>query len=788
MDKKKKNSVSLSRRCYKWLAVLLVVPALLLALLPFGVKYVLLNVLVKQGAHVATLDSVDLNLFTGKFALHELEVQGEGDAGLALQQLALEISPGALWDRHIHIDNISLSGLQLDVEQLTPQQWRIAGLDIPPASSPATTTPEKPAEPWSFTLDQLEFNGLQIELALAQFQQTVQLEALQLGPLSSLTPTQLTPYALQLQVAQSAVTLKGSVQPLLDIPTLQSELDVQRLPLVWLAPYLKEQGVESLDGELNLQLAIKVALQAEQPVLEGTLRLALNKLSARYQHYLLQNETLFWQGDVAYQVPTGEDDLGVRLKGEIMLAEFSLDDQQLPQRLAQFKRLALLDIELQASQQLTMAALQLAQLQLLVQKRPFVALEALDLNSLSYDGKQQLEIDALLLQGLALQLELTPQGELAHLSALAEAQAEAEEEIASAPSEVPVSTPWHYRINTLNIANNSHVVINDYTLQRPFQGELSPLTVSLQGIDSSKPEQPILLSFDSQLNKHQWLQMSGDVKPFLKQPEVDLEGNIKALALPPLSAYVEKHLGYYLKRGQLDGDFELGLAQQQLDVALHLNLKKFNLEEGDPGKVKSLTDQLSMPLDTALDLLRDGDDNIKLELNIDGDINDPQFDASKVINRAMGRATQMAAVSYVKHLLYPWGTLLSLAEMAGDMMVTEFEPVTFNPAEIELHGDHELYLDKLNELLQQRPEIALNICGLVSEQDRQALMLQVQQKKEMESVMEVTNEQLLDLAMQRNQIVKDYLVDAGTDPGRLFDCQPEMGKVEKNLPLVRLHL
>ena len=121
--------------------------------------------------------------------------------------------------------------------------------------------------------------------------------------------------------------------------------------------------------------------------------------------------------------------------------------------------------------------------------------------------------------------------------------------------------------------------------------------------------------------------------------------------------------------------------------------------------------------------------------------------------------------------------------MVGDNMVTRFDPVEFIAGDGELDDNYALYLDKLSTLLKERPKLEMNICGIPSELDRQALSSQQQDKS-----VEITNDHLIQLAEQRGQVVKSYLIEAGIDAGRLYTCHPEMTEAEMQSPIVELHL
>jgi hypothetical protein len=71
-----------------------------------------------------------------------------------------------------------------------------------------------------------------------------------------------------------------------------------------------------------------------------------------------------------------------------------------------------------------------------------------------------------------------------------------------------------------------------------------------------------------------------------------------------------------------------------------------------------------MSLDSALKLLRDDQNNVKLNIPISGDIRDPKFSVADAVNKVLAQTLQTSALSYLKFMLGPYGIGLSVAEMA----------------------------------------------------------------------------------------------------------------------------
>jgi hypothetical protein len=122
--------------------------------------------------------------------------------------------------------------------------------------------------------------------------------------------------------------------------------------------------------------------------------------------------------------------------------------------------------------------------------------------------------------------------------------------------------------------------------------------------------------------------------------------------------------------------------------------------------------------------------------------------------------------------------------------------VEFAPASAELEPERHGYLVKVAGIIEQRPGINLRLCGVATARDREALAAKAaageQDSKGSKAAdpkpeIEIADEQLIELADQRDAALKDFLVTRhGIQPGRLVACQPVIDPDEGALPRVDL--
>jgi hypothetical protein len=227
----------------------------------------------------------------------------------------------------------------------------------------------------------------------------------------------------------------------------------------------------------------------------------------------------------------------------------------------------------------------------------------------------------------------------------------------------------------------------------------------------------------------------------------------------------------------MDGDFVLNLADELLDANIKLKLRRLELTAKDPEQIKSLTEQLAMPLDKALDILRDSDNVISLEIKLAGRLNELQVDSRQVLNKALGNSMKYAVISYAKYAIQPFGMLATASEVLGMLVAVRFEPLIFEPGASELSELHRNYLDKVSEMLSKKPKMVLSLCGVTALDESEVLGVGAVPAEgvEQESLDPLVRGALRALATTRGESAKRYLVEQKKiDQSRIFVCHPKL--------------
>jgi hypothetical protein len=112
-------------------------------------------------------------------------------------------------------------------------------------------------------------------------------------------------------------------------------------------------------------------------------------------------------------------------------------------------------------------------------------------------------------------------------------------------------------------------------------------------------------------------------------------------------------------------------------------------------------DATSLPVKLAIALLKDSQGNIDLDLEVEGDLNDPQVNMASLVWQALSKVI-------VNIVTAPFRFLGSLLGISGD----EMEYVQFEPAKKELTPPQVERLGNLAKGLTERPALKLEIHGV----------------------------------------------------------------------------
>ncbi|MFW6337217.1 MAG: DUF748 domain-containing protein, partial [Phycisphaeraceae bacterium] len=267
--------------------------------------------------------------------------------------------------------------------------------------------------------------------------------------------------------------------------------------------------------------------------------------------------------------------------------------------------------------------------------------------------------------------------------------------------------PFQLRLDALTIAAAGFDVkdqVDNATLTLTGrEGE-----VTLESIDTSG-QTPINIAASASVLDAGRVELTGEANPFADEWSADLLAVVRDLPLRPLSPAVEPQLGYSVDRGRLNVDLPLRVTGTELNGTIDARLQGFYL-----GDTVDSPAAPNLPLKLGLDLLRDRDDVVSLDIGLAGDVSDPTFTLGKLVWGAVFKAMSSVVSS-------PFRLIASAVGGSDDL---DLSRARFVPGATELAEGEARTIDALADGLQQRPRLNLLVIGVTGPEDARAMRKQ----------------------------------------------------------------
>lgn len=430
----------------------------------------------------------------------------------------------------------------------------------------------------------------------------------------------------------------------------------------------------------------------------------------------------------------------------------------------------------------------------------FTQWESISLSDIVLAQLQRLSLSEVAMVNSQTRLNLNTERQLQDLDWLID-RLQPEKESQSATSDNKAAkeqgSPFHISIDQFRLTGSNKIEIQDNGVKPAFKTAFVLSELSLDKIDTASSE-PSAYQVIAK-NNLSTINAKGEIELFSGNYGGHWEAAIKGVELPQVSPYSLEYTGYYLHSGQLSLDTQGHIKDRKLKGDADIRLNKLQVEAQDAGRSGEFDQKVSMPLSTAIMILQDNDDNIDLQIPVDGSLDDPQFGYQTVINKLAGKGLKSAAMGYLSKALQPFGALISIGKMVVDAQekgsFITLQPVYFSPAGATLNTESEAYLAKLAQMMEERKGMRLNICGLAVVSDKQPIWQQLleENSKRKKPLTEETLQQELEprlqqLAQQRSEVVKASMAAKAIDIERLFSCYPKVDLSLQDRPQVSLGL
>ncbi|MGB1092593.1 MAG: DUF748 domain-containing protein, partial [Oceanobacter sp.] len=217
------------------------------------------------------------------------------------------------------------------------------------------------------------------------------------------------------------------------------------------------------------------------------------------------------------------------------------------------------------------------------------------------------------------------------------------------------------------------------------------------------------------LDKYNRIELSANMGKQANELEGDLKLSVDQLDLVPFSPYMVQSIGYEAVQGMVQLSSNVKISKGQLDGKARLRLKNSKFEPADKATIARVSKQISMPVETALSVLKDDNNNIKMDIPITGPIDNPDVGIDDLISQISKTAVRSATLYYLQQSLQPYGTLLSLASFAKDtLFAIRLDPLSYETGVATLTEEQTDYLAKVKDIMNSKTQLELRVCPFVS--------------------------------------------------------------------------
>jgi hypothetical protein len=279
--------------------------------------------------------------------------------------------------------------------------------------------------------------------------------------------------------------------------------------------------------------------------------------------------------------------------------------------------------------------------------------------------------------------------------------------------------PRNVRIDRVSFVD-SRLNFTDHFIKPNYTADVGELNGTVTGL-SSDPGARAKVDLKGRYDKSSAVVIAGSINPLSGNLFLDIAARGSDIELPALSAYSMRYAGYPIKSGKLTLDVKYHVEDGKLDGRNKIRLDQLTF--GD--KVES-PEATTLPVLFAVNLLKDSEGRIDLELPIKGSLDDPQFDIGALIGQFVSSLLKKAVTAPFQLLAAAFGgDGGAKAPGAGGNPAaagSDLAFVAFKPGTVEVEDAQRGKLERISTALKQRPGVKLEMAAHVDpEADAAAL-------------------------------------------------------------------
>jgi len=736
--------------------------------------------------------SMSFNPFILHLQIDDLAIiDSKNTSQLTLKQAQFNLSWLDLFSQELIVEKALIEALHLNVSR-SEERLVIAGFDLTKISEQSAKTPvpeetESSAPPeflsnWRFLMPKLAFNDIALTIDDLGQSHQVTVNNFSIDALAASLSNVSANVALSVAINQGELLIKSAVDAKLESmalvsASLDNQFALSQLSLAdWL--YLMPKSsteINQLAGLVSLSFNQKITLDHNKwQVIQPDLLLALSDINVVMPELALLNKSFNFE--LKELALNGVDNQLDKASGEIAMnidgVSVSTDDGML----AVLDNLNIPTASFMVDETLNAkAAIERIALQGIVFSKPdhgeaLYQNDALTVNDISW-ADNHLSIDNIELDKFVSEVWLSEQKELKNLIAIKNTQAvdETAPERVEQPTEPTESaTAVTISLNKFELIAPSVINFTDQSVAPHFKQQITLNKALITEVDSRDTAKMTPFDIAFAFNEHATTTVNGTIAPFGEQMNMTLAFNMSEFSLPPLSAYLRTVLGFDFLSGQLDNNVNVVVKNDEIDGDITIDLRGFELASGNDTTDLSASDGSAIGLNSALNMLKDSQGNVSLNVPLSGDINDPSFGVNSILTLVVQKAIMSQAKSYLVNTFVPYANVLTVVSIAGEYLLRlEMNDLVYQSGQVALSQTQQPFVSQLGALLTDKPEQQVKICAISNAKESASMAKGLSLDEQMAA--------LKTLANGRGNTLKKTLIEQyNIESARLLLCAPKV--------------
>ncbi|PIE56123.1 MAG: hypothetical protein CSA34_05270 [Desulfobulbus propionicus] len=395
-------------------------------------------------------------------------------------------------------------------------------------------------------------------------------------------------------------------------------------------------------------------------------------------------------------------------------------------------------------------------------QKPLATLTGAKASAISYSSQSGLICDTVTLDGA-----------FARLLRKKQQQASKQKEVVVKESTPP--SPLPIKIGKVHVTGESGFTFTDSSLQEPFTTTFIIKTLEVNDIDLNDTGHSFSYTLDGAFDKYSPLHVTGKSAPLAPQLYIEQEATLRNYSMMQVSPYSVEAIGTYFPSGSLDLSSTLKLAEGKINLQNTLIFRELTSKSINGELGAKLNNQLPVPLDLAITMLRNDKGVINLKVPLRGKPSHLRVGLSDIIVSTLSRAITAAVTPYLAYtVLGPAGALAYLGVKVGEKILDPNLPaLEFQRGATKLDDNQIKILEKIGNTIKKEQDTTYTIWARVATWEISGLDSNADEADQQILQDTKLRAELFKLGNARSLAVKNYLQDQfHIDENRLMISNP----------------